>query len=191
MRMTQEFFALLLFDINSIVTLSVTSQFEETWTFCCTYFHFIKGTKSSWSNLSDKIISSTAIVNSFKGRHAVFFMLDEKMVDLLTFLICIVIKLFCEFKGCRGFHIFFIFLCFFLIWMLAVSYKLTTKLYDKHDGIDIFIVSFSYLRCMEQYSIITWVASLCLYIASSPEWHLYVYVMPHYSTITWVISLSI
>jgi hypothetical protein len=40
--MTQHYFALLLFDVvNSIVTLSVTLQFEEAWAFCYTYFHFI------------------------------------------------------------------------------------------------------------------------------------------------------
>jgi hypothetical protein len=32
-----------------------------------------------------------------KGRDAVFFKLDERMVDLLTFLIYIVMKLFCGF----------------------------------------------------------------------------------------------
>jgi hypothetical protein len=95
--MTREFLALLLFDVvNSIVT-SVTSRFEEAWTFCYTYFHFIKDTKSSWINLGDKTMSFIAIINSFKGRDAVFFKLDERMVDLLTFLICIVMKLFCGF----------------------------------------------------------------------------------------------
>ena len=41
-----EFFVVLLFDvINLIVTSSTTSQFEEAWDFCNTYFHFIKDIK--------------------------------------------------------------------------------------------------------------------------------------------------
>jgi hypothetical protein len=96
--MPRDFFTLLLFDVvNSIVTSSVTSLFEEAWTFCYTYFHFIRDPKSTWTNVVDKIVSFTVIVNSFKGRHAVFIMFDEWMVDPLTFLICIVMKLFCEF----------------------------------------------------------------------------------------------
>jgi hypothetical protein len=83
--------------VNSIVMSSVTSQFEEACTFCYTYFHFIKDTKSSWTNIGNKIVSFTVIVNNFKGRYGVFFMLDEWMVDHLTFLICTVMKLFCEF----------------------------------------------------------------------------------------------
>ena len=42
-------------------------------------------------------MSFITIANSFKGRGAVFFKLDERMVDLLTFLIYIVMKQFCEF----------------------------------------------------------------------------------------------
>jgi hypothetical protein len=57
----------------------------------------MKDTKSYWTNLGDKTKSFIAIVNSFKGRDAVFFQLDERMFDLLTFLICIVMKLFCVF----------------------------------------------------------------------------------------------
>jgi hypothetical protein len=59
--------------------------------------HFIKDIKSSWTNLGDKTMSFIAIVNSFNGLDVVFFKLDEQMVDLLTFLICIVMKLFCGF----------------------------------------------------------------------------------------------
>jgi hypothetical protein len=71
----REFFALLLFDVvNSIVTLYVMSQFEEAWTLRSTYFHFIKDTKPSWTNFGDKILYFTAIVNSVKGRIAVFFL---------------------------------------------------------------------------------------------------------------------
>jgi hypothetical protein len=48
-RITQGFFALLLFMlfdvVNSIVT-SVMSQFEEAWTFYYTYFHLTKDTKT-------------------------------------------------------------------------------------------------------------------------------------------------
>jgi hypothetical protein len=96
--MLRKFFALLLFDVvNLIVTSSVTSQFEESWTFCYTYFHFIKDTKSSWTNVGDKIMYINVTVNNFKGQYAVFFMLDKWMVDVLTILICIAMKLFCEF----------------------------------------------------------------------------------------------
>jgi hypothetical protein len=49
-----EFYALLLFGVfNLIVTLSVTSQFEEAWTLCYTYFHFINDKKSFWTKLGD------------------------------------------------------------------------------------------------------------------------------------------
>jgi hypothetical protein len=97
--MTRKFFASLLFDVvYSIATLSETSWFEEAWTFYYTYFHFIKDTKYSWTNPGNNIMFFTSIVNSFKGRYPVFFnMFDEWMVDLLTFLICIVMKLLCKF----------------------------------------------------------------------------------------------
>jgi hypothetical protein len=62
-----------------------------------TYFHFLKDTESCWTNLGDKIMSFIAIVNGFKGWDAVFYMLDKWMVDPLIFLICIVMKLLCEF----------------------------------------------------------------------------------------------
>jgi hypothetical protein len=52
-------------------------------------------------------MSFIAIVNSFKGWDAVFFKLDERMVDLLTFLICI-----SSYETVLRFHIVFMKPCY-------------------------------------------------------------------------------
>ena len=89
-----EFFALLLFDVvNSIVTSSATSRFEEAGNFCYTYFHFIKDTKCLWNNLGDKTMSFTITVYSFEGWCAVF----NWLTPWLTYLICILMNLSYEF----------------------------------------------------------------------------------------------
>jgi hypothetical protein len=73
-------------DVVCIVTV------WRSWNFLLLLFR-IKDTECSWTNVSNKILYFIVIGYSFKGRYAVFFMLDEWM----TFLICTVMKQFIEF----------------------------------------------------------------------------------------------
>ena len=53
--------------------------------FCNNYFHFTEDTKSSWTNLGNKTIPFTVIINSFKDDiYAVFctFSLTNEFIDL-------------------------------------------------------------------------------------------------------------
>jgi phage-related holin len=77
---------MLLFDIVNLIMMmicNVTSQLGEAWTFCYTYFHTIKDTKSSWINLGNRIMILTVISLTVSKDNILFSSCQTK--ECLTF----------------------------------------------------------------------------------------------------------